>query len=383
MKHQLIVFIALLLILTPLVARNTSFTATFMPPQVWVNSFNFTSFDPTRPDLQPMLTTLSITHVDAGEARVRLKVEVRWNDVTITQAEFITVESIGAIPVTFQNSELVSENAGGRFTKVSGGEFSLKQILNHESLKSALQSGYFPDGMLKIRVSLSSNLESPSYGNPVDFIINVRNADVIHLITPGTSIGGVPPMESIKPINFTWNAIRSGFNLVWLQIREFSPIQPPTTGNVSHTGKLFYETPNKEEAKRLAEGINFADFLPFNEEHYYAWQITMDKYDESNPHVKGEERPPSQRYGDFPKGSTAQSNWFVFKYVSDSNIAHNIDEIQAFLHLLDHPLINSIITSGYRPTGIINSNGYNFTGNEVIQILEAIPQEEMTIRITE
>ena len=383
MKHLFIIASALLLMLVPLEAGRGNFSAVFSPQRVWLNEFNTASFDPGAPDIQPILTNLTITN-NGPTAKVRMKLEVMWNSITIIGSEYISKDEImagGTIPLT--NRDLITTEASDYFATVAGTpSINLDDILNSSTvLKNAVLSGYFPDGDLLLRIYLSDDLINPVYGSPVTFTITVRNSGVIHLVSPGNRIGNIPPQVSMKPVSFVWNAINTGFNRAWISIREFNPANPPNAGSVATGGNLFYETPDDEAAARMAREFNFAEFLAFNEGHFYAWQITMDRFTETNPNLQGLTLPPSKRPKNIPAGNTISSIWHVFKYVSDASTTQNANEIQALLNQLNNQSIQNLFNAGFAPTGLVNADGRNFTGSDAVKIVEELIGKQLEIKV--
>lgn len=383
MKHLFIIICALLVALAPLGAQTGNFSAAFNPQRVWVNEFNTASFDPSAPEIQPILTNLTITN-NGPTAKVRMKLEVMWNSITIIGSEYISKNDVmagGVIPLT--NRDLITTEASDYFATVAGTpSIDLDAILESSTvLRNAVLSGYFPDGDLLLRIYLSDNLINPAYGAPVTFTITVRNSGVIHLVSPGSRIGNIPPQVSMKPVSFVWNAVNTGFNRAWISIREFNPENPPNAGSVATSGNLIYETPDATAAARLAQEFNFAEFLAFNEGHYYAWQITMDRFNESYPNLEGYILPPSKRPKSMPTGNTMSSIWHVFKYVSDTSATQNANEIQALLNQLNNQAVQNLFNAGFTPTGLVNYDGRNFTGTDAVRIVEELIGKQLEIRV--
>jgi len=94
MKQLFITAFTLMLILVPLSASRGNFSASFTPSRVYVNELNTASFDPSAPDIQPLLTNLTITNNGDTAARIRMKLEVLWNTLTIIGSEYISKEEV-------------------------------------------------------------------------------------------------------------------------------------------------------------------------------------------------------------------------------------------------------------------------------------------------
>ncbi|MDZ4181766.1 MAG: hypothetical protein U1B83_02730 [Candidatus Cloacimonadaceae bacterium] len=381
MKTLFLSLVLALLIAIPLSAQPASYNVNFSPPSVTVNTFNTASFDPMTPDTQPILTTLNIRSNLTRDARFYLKVEIFWSGVSqaLINATYISNDILGAgmsfYPLT--NRNLITNNASGHFTDVGQVSFSLDDIIaNSTVLENAVLAGYFPDGTLSLRVSVQPQPENEfmpvpptNWNNAVvsTFSIIVRNAGVIHLVSPGRPIGTVPPQVSMKPVSYVWNAINTGFNRFRLTIKQFSSNETPNSGSVEVMGTVIYD-------EILDIGVsNFAEFLPYNEDYFYAWKVTTTNYSETNP------APPRAQN----QSGTVSSVWHVFKYVSDATGGQNTNELQAILTMLNNLLIQNLFNAGYAPTGTVILDGRNYSGQEALDLAESLIGQELQIRVTE
>lgn len=384
MKKQLITLSLILLILIPLGARNSDLRAYFTPQRIWLNSLNTASFDPSEPSVQPILTTLTITNQGEEATIFLMDLQIKWNQTDIISKQFRSKEALDSgQPLTITNRDLITKEASSDFVDMGGDDIDLNTILKNPSLKQAVLSGYFPDGDLTLAIKLKKDEPGSKYGDPVVFTITVRNTGVINQITPGVVIGNTPSQQSMKPVSFVWNAMSTGFNLSWITIREFSPQSPPKPGSVANTGTLFYETPDKEEALKLANSFNFNEFLPFQDNHYYAWQITMDRWDERNPNLDGPNTPPSKRRDDKGAGNTLKSNWFVFKFEPDASTGYTSDELKAVLLQMNNQQIENAFNAGFNPTGLVQADGRSYSGQEAIRLVEDLLGKSLEIKISE
>ncbi|HNZ07526.1 MAG TPA: hypothetical protein PKI63_06990 [Candidatus Cloacimonadota bacterium] len=379
MKRLFCLLSVLLILMMPLSARS-SFSAQFIPSQVFLNELRPAIFNPDQPESQPLLTTLQITNNSPDAVYLAMKLEIMWNDTSIISKEFVSKEPVSSglwYPLT--NADLINSTGSGHFNDISDDEIDFLEVIEgNQVLKDAALSGYFPDGDLKFQISLKDSILARNYDDPVTFVARVRNTGVIHLITPGNRIGNIPSQVSMKPVSFVWNAVDTGYNKAWITIREYPPNIQPNSGSVASTGTVIYETPDATAAADLARSFNFAEFLAFNEDHYYAWQITMDKYDEFNLLNLD---PPSRR-SKSPTGiNTISSIWNVFRYVSDASSQQVSNELQAILNQLNNLGIQNLFNSGYVPTGLINTEGRNYTGTEAVRKVEEIMDKELDIRL--
>jgi len=378
MKY-LSIIILLALAVFPLLARHQDIEATFTPPIISVNTFATASFDPNTPETQPILTTLRIRNTSAEDFYFFMKVEVFWSGVTsaLVNATYISSQSLGAgqFYPTLTNQDLITNQATGLFNQIGEIQFSLDEIVDRSTvLKNAVLAGYFPDGSLSIRISAlpaESDVPPQNWTNATvaQFTINVRNAGVIHLISPGATIGNVPPQVSYKPVSFVWNAINTGFNDLVLTIREFPPNMPPTSGSVAYTGTPL-SLPNEGV---IDSGVNsFSEFLPFNEGYYYAWRVSTTSYSETNPYT-----PPRN----VSAAGTIASNWNVFRYLSDEAVAQTSNDIQAILNQLSNLALQNLYNAGFLPTGTVIVGGRSYSGQEAVDLVESLLGRELDIRV--
>lgn len=364
--------ILLMLSMIPMQVLGTSFTGTFMPASIQLNELSAATFDPENTEGQPLLTTLTIHNTGSTDQVVYLRIRITWNDKQIVDTYFESREAINADErIYLSNVDLFTTNSNQYFHKISGGNTTLQGIMNVDpTLKQALLSGYFPDGTIKADISLRAKNEA-NYQHASTFTIKVHNTGAVTLFSPGQPIGNNPPQVSTKPVSFMWNTVNTGFNKAWLTIKEFPQTLPPTQGSVEITGSVFYETQNETEAQELINNFMFSDYLAFNDGCYYAWQITLDRFSENNPHS------PSRRPND---SSSIKSDWHVFQYVTDGGVVGNMSELKALLMSLDNRFVNTLISAGFDPVGNVILNGRNYSGHEAIRVLQEVMLRDIDIR---
>jgi hypothetical protein len=357
-----------------LYGQNPNVSAMFTPSSISVNSFSTASFDPSTPWTQPIITTLNIQNTSSQDFKIYLRVEIYWSGVStpLVNANYLSKEVLpaGAMFPSLTNQDLITNQASGPFNQVGSINFSLDEIVEQSTvLKNAVLAGYFPDGSLSIKIYVQpedEGYQNWSGASVATFTINVRNAGVIHLINPGVRVGGNPTLESAIPISFIWNAVGTGFNQYMLTIKEFPPNMPPTQNNVDVMGTVFHQ-------QAIEEGVgSFADFLPFNDGYYYAWRIYTSFYSETNPSLRNEDRQ-----------NTLSSDWYVFKYASDSSVIQNANEIQAILNMLNNISLQNLYNDGYLPTGTVIYNGRSYTGQDAVDLVETLLGKELEIRVSQ
>ncbi|HNV92914.1 MAG TPA: hypothetical protein P5518_03055 [Candidatus Cloacimonas sp.] len=366
-----LIYIIVIIALLPVFANaQANFEVNFVPSSIRINSLSTASFDPTQPDLQPILTTLMIKNLNTTPCRIDLKVALYWNNLLLANTIFCSREDFTLGYCTLNNRDLITDEPMLNFEFKSGStSISVEDILDASStLKSAVMAGYFPDGELKFKVWVREFSETPWEGadnSPsAEFKIIIRNAGNITLLAPGRPIGQNPDKVSGLPISFLWNSQITGFNDYKLIIREYAPNNPPTINNVERTGSLFYETPSGKN-----ECSGFSDFLPFTDSNYYAWKVTTALANEFNPIARGN------------KNNSLSSNWYIFQYVDEQEAAHSISEFQAHLDLLQNPTLINIHTQGYLPVGVVVIEGKTYSGQEAINLIDALLGQDISVEL--
>ncbi len=373
MRHLPKLLILLMISMIPMQVLGNNFSGTFMPDNILLNELSSATFDPENAEGQPHLTTFTIQNISSKEHTLGMKIELSWNGKKMPVTEFQSRRPIAPSERLFlTNVDLFTNASSANFVRVSG-KITFDDIMKIDpTLKQALLSGYFPDGVIRADISLRSVTSGP-YEPPSTFTITVKNTGTITLLSPGQKLGSTPPQVSMKPVSFAWNAVNTGFNKAWITIKEFPQTVPPTQNSVALTGSLFYETPDEMAAQDLINNFMFAEYLPFNDGSYYAWQITLDRFTEDNPKLPPSRRPDS--------ASSLKSDWYVFQYVTDGGIVGNMSELKALLMSLDNADINTLIAAGFDPAGNVILNGRNYSGHEAIRVLQEIITKDIDITV--
>ncbi len=362
MKHTLTMVFCVLLLAFGVNAY--SITASFTPQTVQVNVLNTASFDPYSPDTQPILSYLQIRNDDAEAYQFNMEVKVFWNSLELSSIGFTSIESIPANSIfpMLSNRDLITNATNAHFSHDSG-DFDFDTIFSRNAiLKEALQSGYFPDGNLYINVKIKP-VGTDTWSAPAILTINVRNAGTIFLSYPGKPLGSNPPKIDMKPVTFLWNSTSTGFNYAKLKIKEFPPNYMPNQGNIETSGALFYETTGMGTNENT-----FSDFLSFQENYYYAWQISINTFDEHNP--SGSANPSGMM----------KSSWYVFRYVSNASDDNSL-EVMAALNMLNNDKLRKLFNSGYTPTGVVVYEGKVFTGKEALDLINTLSGVDIEVEI--
>ncbi len=364
MKRLILVFIILGLFGLYL---NAAITAQFNPSFIEVNVLNTTSFDPSEPQSQPIMSQLFVRNTGLIETKFDLRLSVKWNGAEILSAYMRSEQPLaGGAQLVLTNRDFLHSGTNEHFTSMPGfpNNMSLDDVINHSAvLKSAVLAGFFPDGTLLQEVSVKP-IDTNTWSEPARFNIRIRNASTIFLSTPGVPIGGTPPVLSTKPLTFMWNSTATGFNQYSIMIKQFAPNTPPTNANVNNTGTIFYQ--NNDVA-----GGTFAEFLPFMDNNFYAWRISTGMYNET--------APAGSRY---PAG-TIHSNWYVFRFSSDTSQGGGqsaTQEMLGLINMLNNPLLQSLLST-YTLTGTITLDGQVYTGQDALNLLKDLQGKELTIQI--
>lgn len=368
MKTSFTMLILLLIAALPLLGQAGAMTASFNPSTVQVNSFNTASFDPTSPESQPVLTTLTIQNNTSESYIFRMKLTVKWNESTLTTAEFRSKEAIPANGIFYPltNRDLITTSASTHFDEIGVGGITLQDVIENSSvLRRAVLAGFFPDGTVRLEVQVRPDDTSSVYGNPAVFSIIVRNAGTISLVSPGVPLGEQAPIISTNPMSFFWNAINTEFNQYYLNILEFPPNVVPTVNNVEAMGQHFWPL----NPTPVTGGV-YSEYIPFVPGNYYAWQISTTLYTETNPYTRERDQ------------SSLKSNWYVFRFApQDQAPAITINELQAALSSLGNPAIEAIFSGGFAPIGVIQSDGQSMSGEEAINLIRSLVGRNVVIDI--
>ncbi len=363
MKRLMICFVLLSMSFVLLMGQS-AFNAQFIPTSVQVNVLNTSSFDPVNPHLQPILTTLQLRNNSAAAAKFDMKLEMLWNSISLASATFRSRQALnsGAMQ-TLTNRDFITNNETSPILESLTNNLNLDSVLKNPYLENAILAGFFPDGNLRFKVSVGNegSATTQNWGSVAEFVIQIRNTAAIHLVFPGKPIGQTPSAVNVLPATFMWNSTITGFNEFSLTIREFAPLSPPTAGNVNNSGVLFYQS-------EVGNVNTFSDFLSFQEDHFYAWRVSTNIYNEG--------RPVGQPGG----GNSLFSNWFVFKYVTDSTQDTSM-EITAILNFLNNPLLQNLFSHGFSPTGNVIYEGRVYSGQEALDLINSLIGKDVTIEI--
>ncbi len=376
MKKHLLILMALLLALTALWSAHPDITPWFTPHMIHVNSFKTASFDPTTPWNQPILTSLLISNTSDTAFRFYMKLEIGWSGVEgpLVTAKYISEQAIPAhgqfTPLT--NQDLITNQASTLFNRVGSIDFSLDDITSRSPvLRDAVLAGYFPDGVLSLRVLVqpeSSGHENWSGASEATFTIWVASAGAISLISPGAPAGSNPPVADQNPLNFLWNSIDTEINLYRLTIREYPQNLPPEVNSLVNTGSLFYDN--------FVSGNQFAEFLPFTPGNHYAWRISTNRWTELDPLVL----PGPWRDGD---PGLITSGWNVFQYSMFESGEDPAHRIAAVLNSLNEDKLEALFNEGFRPTGELIWKGRSHRGQAAIDLIDQLAGQHVQIKVWE
>jgi hypothetical protein len=358
------------LICIAVVGLNAKIDLSFSPSQIRVNELKTLSFDPIRPQTQPLLTTLTMTNKGAAD-KVNLEILLSWNGEFILnegEARFISKEPLakgGSIVLT--NRDLISQEGNHSFSKDGDFDFDIIEILsNLSNLKDAVLAGSFPDGVLVMEVKTKPESAPENEWQRKSFSITVRNLNSITPLSPGKPIGQVAPKITDLPATFFWQVQKTDFNKKeYLVIYEFPPNRAPTPTNITSSGRKVFEG-------EADSGFN--QFLPFNDGYTYVWQVYIPLYDIYNPDA------------DFKRShekNILRSNWFTFQYKANRDEAEAINEFQAALNMLKNKVIDSARNLGYTPLGDVILNGKTYRGMEAIDIIMELVGTEFDAEMME
>ncbi len=346
-------------------------TLNVSPAEIFVNSLSTSSFDPIRPDTQPVLTNITVTNNSNQDLRFKVKVEIYWNGNKIVNDPVMNSKNpIPANSIWFLTNRDLVTNTESQYFNSPVPDVSLQDALNsHPVLRTALQSGFFPDGDLIFTFTALHEFSNEVY-DAKTFKIRVQNIHSVFLTYPGRPVGQNPPEINISPVTFMWNSVNTSVNKFRLVIKEFVPANPPTANSVETGGRRVF-----------SEDVNdnvYSGFLPFKDNHYYAWQINIGLYDENeyynpNPEPDEQEAQISDRL---------KSGWNVFKYTSDKDEAGSTyQQLMAILNMLKNEEIRNQFAKGFEVTGAIIYDGQVYTGKDAVDLAKTLIGKEIEVEI--
>lgn len=338
----------------------------FSPRSIQVNELKPFDFDPISPQEQPQITTLTITNTGAPEY-IKLEVRLKWNETYIikpAEVRLITREPLGnGQSIIISNRDLITEEGGLDLRPDGSINIGLMDVLDQlPELSQAAMAGFFPDGTLKFEV-MAKRESQATWETNTDFRLTVRNLTTITLQSPGKPIGQMPPVIGELPVNYFWHALATGFNDHYLQIKEFAPLSPPQTSNIASTGRKVYDD--------IAES-GFNQYMPLNDGYYYAWKVYSPLFGPTSPKVvrRGQNQPKK-----------VESNWYVFRYVAHHDQSNESQEVQAMLNTLNNSTLATLLNLGYTPTGEVVYQGKSYSGQEAINILNTLLNQDIEVQL--
>jgi hypothetical protein len=372
--NRLLHLLMLLLLCGVLYAQDPQMSVQCSPSEIFVNNLSTSAFDPINPENQPILTTITIQNLIQHPFLFTVEMVVKWNDIVIVDnVSFDSREQLQPSnpPLVLNNRSFITQGPGDVFNAPDG-EVAISSIINASSvLRDAVQSGFFPDGTITFEFRARPTLAPPDVPVMVEssFTIRIKNITNIFLTYPGRPIGETPPVISARPVTFIWNAMSTVFNDFKLTISEFTPDNPPSIDNVETTGRQVFSGEMQSNY--------FAEFLPFQDRHYYAWQVSTGIYDENNPE-------PVHAKQDSSVSNTLKSDWYVFRYSTDLGSTDSYyQQLLAYLNMLNSPVIQDVFARGYRVTGAVFYESQAYTGEDAVGLVKPLVGKEIEVEFTE
>lgn len=365
MKRIMVLLILICALSGPMWAQ---ISLSLSPAEIFVNSLSTSSFDPIRPDTQPVLTNITVTNTSIQDMRFRMKVEIYWNGNKIVNDPVMNAKN--AIPAGqtwfLTNRDLVT-NTESQYFNSPVPDVSLQDALNsHPVLRTALQSGFFPDGDLIFTFTALHETSNDVY-EAKTFKIRVQNIHSVFLTYPGRPVGQTPPEVNISPVTFMWNSVNTSVNKFRLVIKEFVPANPPTVNSVETGGRKVF-------SDDIVNNV-FSGFLPFKDKHFYAWQINIGLYDESMPSI-------TQNKQDEQFSDRLKSDWHVFQYASvKDESGSTYQQLMAILNMLKNEDIQNQFAKGFEVTGAIIYEGQVYTGKDAVDLAKTLIGKEIEVEI--
>lgn len=362
MQRSITILLFLIIFGGYLWAQSPQIGVSCSPSELFVNSLSAGSFDPVNPLNQPYLTTITVTNKMQTAYRFSMNIRIKWNQVEIINFTSRSNNLLHyGIPGIYTNRDLITSSQSAYFDTPEG-DVSIQHVLEQNTvLRDALQSGYFPDGTLTftfIATPLSEYVTNP-VSDEATFTIRIKNINAVFLSYPGKPVGQTPPVISIKPVTFLWNSVSTGGNMFRLLIKEFMSNNEPTLNTVETGGKKVFD--------QEIQGMLYSDFLPLQNNRYYAWQVStiiQNEYQSNSESLKSE--------------------WFVFRYSSESGTSMaDISELMAILRSLNNSEINNVFDSGFTTTGAIFYEGQIYTGTEALNLARTLIGQDIEVEITD
>jgi len=366
MKRTIFLLILICALYGLLLAQN-QISLSCSPAEVFVNSMSTGTFDPVNPMNQPVLTNILVSNQSNQALFYKINVRINWNDTEIVNTVLTAKYSLQpgqSLPLT--NRDLVT-NSESQYFNSPDPDVTLQNVLDsHPVLQTSLQAGYFPDGTLTFIFTAQSMAGDP-ISDSQPFIIRIKNINAVFLTYPGRPVGQNPPEVNIKPVTFIWNSVNTSVNKFRLVIKEFVPGNPPNSNSVESGGRKVF-------SEDLTNNI-FTGFLPFEDKHYYAWQITIGLYDENEPSVVvGKD--------DMLLSNKVKSDWYVFKYASDMNdVNSSFQELTAIMNMLDNKEIKNQFANGFEVTGTVIYEGQVYTGKDAVDLAKTLIGKDIEVEI--
>ncbi len=342
-------------------------TVSCSPAEIFVNSLSTSSFDPINPQNQPLLTELTITNVADQPMQFSLGMQIHWNEILIVDnVTFTSRQPLQPnLPLKINNRDFISGQAGANFNDPDG-DISIDKIIEKSTiLRDALQSGYFPDGALRFQFTVEplSGSKTAAESNTAEFTIRIKNIDAIYLSYPGNPLGQKPPFVSVRPVTFLWNSLNTAYDLknreYHIVVREFVQANPPNNNSVETGGRKILDAD--------LTGNVYSEFLPFQDKHFYAWQVSTELYNE---------------YGG-SASNQLKSEWYVFQFADTQSSGVVISQLRQILDSLNNNEIDSIFGQGFDVTGAVIYEGQVYTGKEAVDLARTLIGKQIEVEIAD
>lgn len=367
--QRILCFVLMMLFISGLCfAQSNTVLVNCSPPQIFVNSLTTGTFDPFNSSNQPILTNITITNLSNQAIQYKMNVVIKWNETEILNTVMNAKYSLqSGASLNLINRDLVTNSESEHFWSPQP-EVSLSDVMNsHPVLRDALQAGFFPDGTLSFNFRVLD--DSSNQLGERSFIIIIRNINAIFLTYPGRPLGQKPPEVNVKPVTFLWNTANVEYQNYRLLIKEFMPNELPTSNSIETSGRRVFEGD--------MQNTLFTEFLPFQNRHYYAWQVSTGLYSASDPMILEQKAANIQ-------SNILKSEWYVFQYIENLNEANSAyQQLLALLNMLNNPDIQFLFSKGYEITGAVIYEGQVFTGKDAVDLVRAIIGREIVVRITD
>lgn len=361
-----ICFLLFLSLTLSLAAQDVSIR--IIPETRFYNVLRLSSFDFQNPNNQPIFFTLNVRNeTEENIEDLYLHYSLSMNSGYLidpgTRVRYKQTLAPGQ-QLVFTNRDILTETGSALFG-IPEPQYSPIDIIDRmpEFRDVVLDTGLFPDGTYTFTTQFLDS-SNQMLSNEATQMIIVRNPGGIFLITPGAALGSTVQSVSAMPVNFIWSSNLAGstYNPFTLKIKEFDDPAFLTPDYVDGDGYTVAEV-------EITGNTHYSDYLPLQEERYYAWQVTTSIIDAG-----------------LASPAEISSPYYVFRYSADPeyNQEATLNALRQYLLSLNIAWVNELLEAGFEPSGIINYNNTLWSGSGAENLVNELRgREVLDVRLAE